>query len=72
VGQERVLQNRNQWLDGRVERVHSTLFYVKAMKQPLKTDYLWAGLCLVGAAFFICSAVACPNHRAQPDPWIHP
>jgi uncharacterized protein (DUF486 family) len=53
VGQERVLQNRNQWLDGRVERVHSTLFYVKAMKQPLKTDYLWAGLCLVGAAFFM-------------------
>ena len=23
------------------------------MKQPLKLDYLWAGLCLVGAAYFI-------------------
>lgn len=23
------------------------------MKQPLKLDYLWAGLCLVGAVFFV-------------------
>ena len=23
------------------------------MKEPLKADYLWAGLCLVGAAYFI-------------------
>jgi uncharacterized protein len=23
------------------------------MKQPLKMDYLWAGLCLVGAAYFM-------------------
>jgi uncharacterized protein len=23
------------------------------MRQPLKLDYLWAGLCLVGAAYFI-------------------
>jgi uncharacterized protein (DUF486 family) len=23
------------------------------MKEPLKLDYLWAGLCLVGAAYFI-------------------
>jgi len=23
------------------------------MKEPLKLDYLWAGLCLLGAAFFI-------------------
>lgn len=23
------------------------------MKQPLKLDYLWAGLCLVGAVYFI-------------------
>jgi uncharacterized protein (DUF486 family) len=23
------------------------------MKQPLKLDYLWAGLCLVGAAYFM-------------------
>ena len=26
-----------------------SLFY---MKQPLKLDFLWAGLCLVGAAYF--------------------
>ena len=23
------------------------------LKEPLKTDYLWAGLCLVGAAYFV-------------------
>jgi len=23
------------------------------MKQPLKLDYLWAGLCMVGAVYFI-------------------
>lgn len=23
------------------------------LKEPLKLDYLWAGLCLIGAAFFI-------------------
>jgi uncharacterized protein (DUF486 family) len=28
-------------------------FAVLYMKQPLKLDYLWAGLCLVGAAYFI-------------------
>jgi uncharacterized protein (DUF486 family) len=27
-----------------------TFFY---MKQPLKLDYLWAGLCLVGAVYFM-------------------
>lgn len=27
-----------------------SLFY---MKEPLKLDYLWAGLCLVGAVFFM-------------------
>ena len=28
-------------------------FAVLYMKEPLKLDYLWAALCLVGAAFFI-------------------
>ncbi|MDN3640812.1 DMT family protein [Simiduia curdlanivorans] len=28
-------------------------FVVFYMKEPLKLDYLWAGLCLVGAVFFI-------------------
>lgn len=27
-----------------------TLFY---MKQPIKLDYLWAGICLMGAVYFI-------------------
>ena len=27
-----------------------SLFY---MKEPLKLDYLWAGLCLVGAVYFM-------------------
>ena len=27
-------------------------FSVLYMKQPLKLNYLWAGLCLVGAVFF--------------------
>ena len=30
--------------------VHLAVFY---MKQPLKLDYLWAGLCLGGAVYFI-------------------
>jgi uncharacterized protein (DUF486 family) len=28
-------------------------FSVWYMKEPLKLDYLWAGLCLLGAVFFI-------------------
>jgi len=28
-------------------------FAVMYMKQPLKLDFLWAGLCLVGAAYFV-------------------
>mgnify|MGYP000911246703 CR=1 FL=1 len=28
-------------------------FAVYYMNQPLKLDYLWAGLCLVGAVYFI-------------------
>ena len=27
-----------------------SLFY---LEEPLKLDYLWAGLCMVGAAYFI-------------------
>jgi uncharacterized protein (DUF486 family) len=29
------------------------MFY---MKQPLKLDYLWAGLCMVGAVYFVFRA----------------
>lgn len=28
-------------------------FSVYYMKEPLKLDYLWAGLCLVGAVYFM-------------------
>jgi uncharacterized protein (DUF486 family) len=28
-------------------------FVVFYMKQPLKLDYLWAGLCMVGAVYFM-------------------
>lgn len=28
-------------------------FAVFYMRQPFKMDYLWAGLCLIGAAYFI-------------------
>lgn len=28
-------------------------FAVLYMKQPMKLDFLWAGLCLVGAAYFM-------------------
>ena len=31
-------------------------FAVFWMQQPLKLDYLWAGLCLVGAVYFIFRA----------------
>ncbi len=30
------------------------------MKEPLKLDYLWAGLCLVGAVFFIFRGIGSP------------
>jgi uncharacterized protein (DUF486 family) len=28
-------------------------FAILYMKQPLKLDFLWAGLCMVGAVFFV-------------------
>lgn len=28
-------------------------FSVVYLKEPLKLDYLWAGLCLLGAVFFV-------------------
>ncbi|MCY1410743.1 hypothetical protein D9M71_261170 [compost metagenome] len=31
-------------------------FSVLYMQQPLKLDYLWAGLCMVGAVYFIFRA----------------
>jgi uncharacterized protein (DUF486 family) len=31
-------------------------FMLQHMDQPLKLDYLWAALCMVGAAYFIFRA----------------
>src|SRR3954465_14175928 len=28
-------------------------FAVLYMKQPIKTDFLWAGLCMIGAVYFV-------------------
>lgn len=28
-------------------------FAVLYMKQPIKTDFIWAGLCMVGAVYFV-------------------
>lgn len=28
-------------------------FAILYMKQPIKVDFLWAGLCMVGAAYFV-------------------
>jgi uncharacterized protein (DUF486 family) len=28
-------------------------FAILYMQQPMKTDYLWAGLCIIGAVYFI-------------------
>lgn len=36
-------------------------FSILYMKQPLRLDFLWAGLCLVAAAFFIFRGVALPS-----------
>jgi uncharacterized protein (DUF486 family) len=35
-------------------------FAVVYMKQPLKLDYLWAGLCMLGAVYFMFRKPALP------------
>ncbi|MGE0554690.1 MAG: DMT family protein [Gemmatimonadales bacterium] len=37
-------------------------FAVLYMKQPLRLDFLWAGLCLVGAAYFMFRSVPSAAH----------
>ena len=36
------------------------LFCVLYMKEPLKLDYLWATLCLIGAAYFMFRGASIP------------
>ena len=35
-------------------------FAVYYMRQPIKLDYLWAGLCIVGAVYFVFRTPATP------------
>jgi uncharacterized protein len=35
-------------------------FAVAYMKQPIKLDYLWAALCIVGAVYFVFRSPATP------------
>jgi uncharacterized protein len=35
-------------------------FVVLYMRQPIKLDYLWAALCLVGAVYFVFRSPASP------------
>ena len=35
-------------------------FAVLYMRQPLKLDYLWAALCIVGAVYFVFRSPATP------------
>ena len=35
-------------------------FAVAYMKQPIKLDYLWAALCIVGAVYFVFRSPAAP------------
>lgn len=37
------------------------VFAALYMKQPVKLDYLWAGLCLIGAAYFMFRGGVGPN-----------
>ena len=37
-------------------------FAVVYMRQPLKWDYLWAGLCIVGAVYFMFRGGGAPPH----------
>jgi uncharacterized protein (DUF486 family) len=46
VGQLRVIQEI-------ISMIVFAGFLTLYMKEPLKLDYLWAGLCLVGAAYFM-------------------
>lgn len=46
-------------------------FAVLYMKQPMKLDFVWAGLCLVGAAYFYVPGVkrrGRPRSNAAPAP----
>jgi uncharacterized protein (DUF486 family) len=37
-------------------------FAVFYLKQPLKLDYLWAALCILGAVYFVFRNSAAPHH----------
>ena len=35
-------------------------FAMLYMRQPIKLDYLWAGLCIMGAVYFVCHSHGTP------------
>ena len=45
-------------------------FSVFFLNEPLKLDYVWAGLCMVGAVYFIFRAA--PPERASKHRWTPP
>ena len=40
-------------------------FAVFYMKQPIKLDFLWAGLCLMGAVYHLSYLTAGPSHQSR-------
>ena len=47
------LSDRPWWWIAALASWAIALFVVVYMQQPLKLDYLWAGLCMLGAVYFI-------------------
>ena len=49
-------------------------FAILYMKQPLKLDFLWAGICLIGAVYFVFrgDAAAKPDAVVQATSPAHP
>ncbi len=40
-------------------------FSIYILKEPFKTDYIWAGLCLLGAVFLCLKIKLLPNINIQ-------
>jgi hypothetical protein len=60
-----LLRNSSNWQLGQLKVIQEIItmtvfagFAFFYMKQPLKLDYLWACVCLVGAAYFMFRGAA--------------
>jgi len=49
----RNLADRPWWIAAVITLAVFVPFAVLYMREPIKLDYLWAALCLVGAAYFV-------------------